>query len=171
MGEGIFCMMNQMITCCFTGHRPEKLPWGIEEADARCIALKKTLGETVASLYQDGMRNFLCGMARGCDMYFAEAVLALGKEDAALVAVIPYAEQSRAWPAGERLRWRRLVESAQERVLLQEEYSAGCFQRRNQYMVDHSALLLAVYDGTAGGTRQTIQYAMRRHVPFLDICP
>ena len=25
--------MNKEKTCCFTGHRPDKLPWGEDEAD------------------------------------------------------------------------------------------------------------------------------------------
>ena len=28
-------------TCAFTGHRPQKLPFGFNEADERCTALKK----------------------------------------------------------------------------------------------------------------------------------
>ena len=44
-------------------------------------------------------------------------------------------------------------------------------QRRNRYMVDHSALMIAVYDGTAGGTRRTLEYALRQKVPFVDIQP
>ena len=30
-------------TCCFTGHRPAKLPWGSDESDERCQALKLEL--------------------------------------------------------------------------------------------------------------------------------
>ena len=29
--------------CCFTGHRPSKLPWGEDERDPRCLALKREL--------------------------------------------------------------------------------------------------------------------------------
>ena len=55
--------------------------------------------------------------------------------------------------------------------MVQDHYSPGCMQRRNRYMVDHSALLIAVYNGQAGGTRQTLEYAIARGVPFLDIRP
>ena len=36
-------------------------------------------------------------------------------------------------------------------------------------MVDHASLLIAVYDGTPGGTQYTIQYAMRRGVEIVDL--
>ena len=62
--------------CAFTGHRPERLPWGQNEDDTRCAALKTLLRRTVREVYDRGFHTFLCGMARGCDQYFAEAVLA-----------------------------------------------------------------------------------------------
>ena len=35
-------------TCCFTGHRSQKLPWGENETDERCEEMKKTLrGEII----------------------------------------------------------------------------------------------------------------------------
>ena len=41
----------------------------------------------------------------------------------------------------------------------------------NRYLVDHSAMLIAVYDGMLGGTMYTISYAMKRglDVVTLDI--
>ena len=64
-------------TCCFTGHRPSKLPWGTREEDPRCLALKRRIRDAVESAYEEGYCHFLCGMAQGCDLYFCEAVLAL----------------------------------------------------------------------------------------------
>ena len=70
-------MNERQCTCCFTGHRPERLPWGRREGDPRCAALKRKLYAAVNAAYESGMRYFICGMARGSDFYFAEAVLAL----------------------------------------------------------------------------------------------
>ena len=50
-------------TCAFTGHRPEKLPWGYYENDERCQALKERMWKLVQELYDRGYRHFLCGMA------------------------------------------------------------------------------------------------------------
>lgn len=30
------------ITCCFTGHRSQNLPWGFNEQDQRCLQMKET---------------------------------------------------------------------------------------------------------------------------------
>ena len=37
--------MDRATTCCFTGHRPNKLPWGEDERAPRCLALKARLAE------------------------------------------------------------------------------------------------------------------------------
>ena len=165
--------MERGRSCCFTGHRPEKLPWGSDETDPRCLALKAAIRDAVAAAYDEGFRHFICGMARGCDLYFAEAVVDLRRErpDVTLEAAIPCRTQSQAWPAAERARWRTLVEQSDYETLVQERYTPDCMLRRNRYMVDHSSLVIAVYDGAGGGTRRTLEYAIARRVPFVDIHP
>ena len=64
--------MDKSTTCCFTGHRPDKLPWGEDETDPRCLSLKQRLAAALEDIYRDGVRHFICGMARGADLYFAE---------------------------------------------------------------------------------------------------
>ena len=61
--------------CAFTGHRPQRLPWGGREEDPRCQALKQLLRSAVDRMVEQGCRHFLCGMALGCDTYFAEVIL------------------------------------------------------------------------------------------------
>lgn len=166
-------MRKREETCCFTGHRPEKLPWGENESDLRCVSLKHRLRAAVETAYEEGKRHFICGMARGCDFYFAEIVLELrrSRPDITLEAAIPCDSQSRGWKLAERMRWEDLVALCDMETLVQERYTPDCMLRRNRYMVDHSSLVIAVYDGTNGGTRRTLEYALRQKVPFLDISP
>ena len=166
-------MSRREQTCCFTGHRPEKLPWGRDESDPRCLILKQRLRDVIEESYRDGMRHFICGMARGCDFYFAEAVLELRRSypEITLEAAIPCASQSHGWRREEQLRWQRILAACDLETLVQERYDPGCMLRRNRYMVDHSALVIAVYDGSDGGTRRTLEYAIRQKVPFLDLNP
>ena len=95
-------MRGRPCSCAFTGHRPGKLPWGEDESDLRCIALKAKLRAAVESAIHEGMEHFICGMAEGCDLYFAETVLALKSTypHITLEAAIPCPSQADGW--GER---------------------------------------------------------------------
>ena len=159
--------------CCFTGHRPEKLPWGKNEEDPRCILLKSKIRDAIEAAYAEGKRHFICGMARGCDFYFAEEVLELREEknDITLEAAIPCAVQSASWSKEQRARWETLVSACDRKTILQDRYTPDCMHRRNRYMVEQSSLVIAVYDGSDGGTRRTLEYAIGEKVPFVDIDP
>ena len=164
-------MRTRAETCCFTGHRPGKLPWRYNEEDLRCVSLKARIADAVEAAYQEGFRHFLCGMALGCDLYFCECVLRLRQThpDVTVEAAIPCPTQADAWPADQRERYRRLVKACDFETVVSQQYSASCMQRRDRYMVDHASLLIAVHDGLPGGTRRTIEYALRRGIGIVDI--
>ena len=86
-------------------------------------------------------------------------------------AAIPCEEQASRWPEADRERYFRLVEQCDYETMVQRHYDRGCMLRRNRYMVDRSAMLIAVYDGTLGGTMYTLQYAMKRklEIVILDV--
>ena len=159
-------MAQREQTCCFSGHRPAKLPWGGNEADERCLALKGELAAHLEALYAEGYRHFICGMALGCDMYFAEAVTALREvhEDVTLEAAVPCGTQPDRWNRAQRERYNALLNACSKVTVLQIGYSPECMMRRNQYMVDHSSMLLCCYNGRPGGTMRTILYAERTGV-------
>ena len=166
-------MRARQVSCCFSGHRPAKLPWGSNESDPRCIALKRRLWDAMEAAYEEGYRHFICGMAQGCDLYFCELALALREkyDGVSVEAAIPCATQCQGWSALEQRRWRQLVDACDYETMVQEKYTPDCMLRRNRYMVDHAALLIAVHDGQSGGTRRTIEYAMRRGVDVVDLPP
>ena len=165
--------MDREHTCCFTGHRPEKLPWGYDEDDPRCVALKERIAAALEGAYEAGMRHFICGMALGADFYFCEAALELRERhgDLTVEAAIPCEEQAARWREVDRRRYFSLVERCDFETMVQHHYDRGCMLRRDRYMVDRSAMLIAAYNGLLGGTMYTIQYAMKRglEVNIIDI--
>lgn len=168
-------MRARPISCCFSGHRPGKLPWGDDEGDRRCLALKERLWNEMEAAYEQGYRHFICGMARGADFYFAEAVLALRRQhsDAALEAARPCETQANSWPEADRRRYQAILDQCDLETLVQHHYDRGCMMRRNRYMVDRSSRIIAVYDGVPkGGTAQTLAYAMRQGLKteILSLC-
>ncbi len=161
------------LVCCFTGHRPEKLPWRYNEEDPRCGALKDRLPGPVHAVYRAGLRPVICGMAKGCDTFFAETVLELRNEapGVTLEAAIPCESQFLHWSREERRRYDYIMHQCDLETILQREYTKDCMAKRNQYMVDCSSLLIAVYDGSYGGTMQTVNYAKKRGLMIIQLEP
>ena len=164
--------LEESRTCCFTGHRPDKLPWGLDERDPRCAMLKQSLSRELEGLYRQGYRHFISGMAMGCDLYFAEAALELRVKysELTLEGAVPCPTQADRWPEDLRRRWRDILNRCDLETVVQQHYDRWCMHRRNRYMVDRSAAVLAVFDGTAGGTQYTLNYAMdkKREILLLD---
>ena len=165
--------MERETTCCFTGHRPDKLPWRDDEWDPRCVELKERLAAAVEEAYDRGMRHFICGMARGADFYFCEAVLALRdrRPGVTVEAALPCEEQAARWRERDRNRYFRLVAQCDYETMVQHHYDRGCMLRRDRYMVDRSSMIIAVYGGVLGGTMYTLSYAMKKglEVKILDV--
>jgi len=44
-------------------------------------------------------------------------------------------------------------------------------QLRNKYMIEQSSLLIAIYNGSNGGTKQTIQYARQNKLNVIILNP
>jgi len=104
--------------------------------------------------------HFLVGMALGTDQVFAER---LSARKIPWTAVVPCRTQANPWPKRQQMHYKKLLENASKQVVLFEEYSRGVMQSRNLYMVRHSVLCLAVYDGRlTGGTHHAINAAKGR---------
>ena len=145
--------------CCFTGHRPEKLHKPEEQ-------IKKDLEAAILQAVDDGFVTFISGMARGVDIWAAEIVLRLRESNPAihLVAASPYRGSESRWSVDWQSRYNAILQQADLVRFVYPGYSPDCFQRRNEWMVDRSSRVIAVYNGEPGGTRNTIEYTKCQNV-------
>ena len=159
--------------CAFTGHRPKSFPWGYDENAPSCVLLKEVLASQISALAEQGVTDFLSGMAQGVDLWCAQIVLDLRKKNPALKlhAILPCEGQERKWTASAQEHYRSILAQANEGIYVGQEYSRNCMLKRNRYLVDHSSILLAVYNGTyQSGTGMTVRYAQRlkREIIIID---
>lgn len=150
--------------CCFTGHRPEKL--NRSEAE-----IKQDLEAAILQAINDGFVTFITGMARGVDIWAGEIVLQLRKQNPNLhlIAASPYEGFESRWSADWQRRYKDILNQADLVRFVCKGYSKACFQIRNEWMVNRSARVIAVYNGEAGGTRNTIEYAEKNKVECFKI--
>ena len=114
------------------------------------------------------------GMAQGVDMYAAEIVLELKKQypQITLECAIPYERQAVRWPEALRNRYFSIAEHCDKETMLQTHYTQDCLWKRNQYMVDHADIVLAVCNMRLhSGSKQTVLMARRRLKPVWLIFP
>lgn len=152
-------------TCCFTGKRPQSLPFGFNEKSRGCIELKNKISEQIEAAIAEGYTTFISGMALGVDLWAAEEVLKIkGKYPLVeLVCALPYKAQSSSWSAEYRERYMICIHNCAKYVVVSPAYTKDCFFKRNMYMVDNSSLVIAVCDNPpTGGTAHTINYAERK---------
>ena len=155
---------KRMHRVCFTGHRPEKLT-----RDKKSILndLEKEIRKAVA----DGLNVFITGMARGVDIWAAQIVLKLRDEgcNVRLICACPYEGFERSWSQEWQKAYREILTVADFVKYVCNGYGPACFQIRNEWMVNHSARVIAVYNGENGGTKNTMDYAMKVGVPVVRI--
>ena len=152
---------KQSYTACFTGYRPNKCSWGYNEDDERCLDMKERARICIQEAINNGYNNFLCGMALGFDMICAEIVLELKKKhpNIKLIGALPCKNQDALWNSVQKDRYKKLLKQLDGIRCIYDKYIDGCMIERNEYMVNNSSLIIALFDGKAGGTAKTVKYA------------
>lgn len=146
--------------CCFTGHRPNGLKrpaWLIK------IDLEREIKKAV----KDGFMVFISGMAQGVDIWAAQIVLKLREkgEPIKLICACPFDGFEDRWDSKWQKQYKDVLAAADLVRYICPGYSRTCFQIRNEWMVDHSARVMAVFNNVPGGTFNTIEYATRKNIP------
>lgn len=153
---------KRMHRVCFTGHRPEKL-----SRDERII--KKDLENQIYRAIADGLHVFITGMARGVDIWVAEIVLKLRDTGypVKLMCACPYDGFEQGWGKEWQEQYRKILAAADFVKYICPSYSRSSFQIRNEWMVNHAARVIAVFNGEKSGTKNTIDYARKVGVPVI----
>ena len=158
--------------CCFTGHRPQSLPWKFNEQDERCLKMKEQLRNEIIKAIKNGYKTFISGMALGFDMICAEMVLELKKTYPfiKLIGAIPCKTQDKLWNEKDKQRYRSLLTQLDSIRCIYDDYiGPECMLERNRFMINNSSLVIALFNGTNGGTKKTLDYAKERGVKTIVI--
>ncbi len=160
-------------TCCFAGHRPDRLPSGWRQDPTALAPLTAALDQSIGQAVKDGSRLFLTGMALGVDMLAARLVLHRRDrgEPVSLGAVLPCPRQESRWNPEDQRRYRSLLEQADWVTLVSSRYTASCMGQRNLWMVQHSSRMIAVFDGGPGGTANAVDHARRQGISLTVLDP
>lgn len=151
----------------FTGHRPNKLGGYDDKTNLRSRIMKRV--DEVFTPYKFQNIIIISGMALGVDTWAAEFAIA---HNIPFHAYIPFVGQERMWPPAAQAHYHDLRRKAALCVhVCSEGYAAWKMQKRNEAMVDSCSVLIAVWDGTSGGTGNCVQYAKSKGCKIIHINP
>lgn len=158
--------MTEEVIVAVTGHRPHKLGSEYNYIGPYTEFVREQLRNYLLTLKPI---QAISGVAQGVDTIFALLSLEL---KIPLLAAVPFKGQEAKWPKKAQELYFQILNDPLTSVVYVSEpgYDSAKLQIRNEYMVDHCNLLLAVYDGTKGGTYNCIQYARRqkRDIRIID---
>ena len=154
-------MINIENSCCFTGHRPDKSPFPFDRKNEDYRHLVARTINAIKLKIDTGCTVFYTGMARGFDILAGEQVMLykLLNPEIKLIAVVPFKGFELSWGSEWRERFNKLLSECDEVVFVSDYYHKAIFQQRNEYMVDRCRHVIAFFDGSKGGTANTVKYA------------
>jgi uncharacterized phage-like protein YoqJ len=150
-----------------TGHRPNKLnnEYGMKGPCSTYIR-----SEILKVLEKENNPVIISGMAIGVDQIFALMAIELNFK---LIAAIPFVGQEKMWPQKSQDIYKQILEykNIEKVIVCQGSYSPEKMQIRNKWMVDNCDKIIAVFDGTNGGTKNCVTYARSQKKEMIHIDP
>jgi len=152
-------IIDRARTCAFTGHRNLGRDFN-----------KTELERVIKGLIKGGFTFFLVGMAVGFDTECFKILEKLRKtENIRIIACIPCKGQDYKFSLKQKEEYRKMLDSADEKIYVSEEYTKTCMFKRNMFMVDSASILVAYLNSDRGGTFQTVNYAKRKNVSIITV--
>jgi uncharacterized phage-like protein YoqJ len=136
-----------------TGHRPSKLGGYEFKVFDALVHLACEYLISLPELPDHG----ISGMALGWDQAWAQALTEFAIP---FTAAVPCDGQDSRWPMRSRTRYHYLLGKAHQIVVVcPGPYEAWKMERRNRWMVDNADAVVALWNGTSGGTANCVAYA------------
>jgi uncharacterized phage-like protein YoqJ len=146
---------------CFTGHRPKDFGgWNVTCPQHVSDWLEEYIDKLI-NLKDDV--TFISGAAQGIDQWAADIVLRKKEQNknVKLLMAIPYYDFGDNWPLSAQQHLEEINNKADQiHYVHKGKFTSNyLLQVRNEWMVDRSQLVLAVWNGSLGGTRNCVKYA------------
>ena len=135
-------------TCAIIGCSPMCFPWGFDEEDEGCAALKLILINQITKLRGEGCTRFAVSMDCGVGLYAAEIHQGLkgSEEELETICYVPYEEQATKWTPELRDRYFNALAACTEVVNVAYEKTVGCDFKAYLEAINEADTVIVVYD-------------------------
>ncbi len=168
--------MENKRCCAILGQPPIRFPWGFDEEDEGCNALKLALAQKIMELRQQGVTRFTVVADCGIGLYAGEIVNALRQSDDELMlfVVTPHEGQATKWAPYLRERYFKLMEDCTIMEAASLSKTPDCEYDAYRKIIDYADMALAVYDpalSRGDAVDRAMEYATERGLAMALIPP
>lgn len=145
-----------------TGHRPNKLGgYGYVVREKLTVLACAGIGDI-----RGDVTRIISGGALGWDQALADAALRLNLP---LTLALPFEGFESKWPRESQEYLHSLMNPADVVYVCEPGYAPWKMQERNMWMVDNCDTILALWDGSDGGTANCVRYAESIGKPIINL--
>jgi uncharacterized phage-like protein YoqJ len=149
-----------------TGHRPDKLG---NDYSLTSELIKDIESRLQLVIEQEQPEAMISGVALGIDTVWAKLALKNGID---LIAAVPCDDQDAKWSAESQQLYREILAQAKQVIQISPgRYTREKMDVRNKWMVVECGKIVAVWDGTPGGTANCTKYAIKVGRPIIYVEP
>ena len=168
--------MEKHYCCAVIGQPPMRFPWGFDEEDEGCNALKLALAQRIMELRQQDVTRFAVVADCGIGLYAGECVNALRAHDPDLMlfVVTPHEEQATKWAPYLRERYFQLLADCTIMEAASLHRTPDCEYDAYRKIIDYADMVHAVYDPAEArdaAVARAMEYAESRKLPINTIQP
>ncbi len=134
--------------CAIIGCSPMCFPWGFDEEDEGCTALKLILMNCITKQRSLGAARFHISMDCGVGLYAAEILQGLKEADSEIeyVGYVPFEEQATKWTPDLRNRYFNVLASCTEVEYVSPEKTVGCEFKAYLQAIKNADTMIIIYD-------------------------
>lgn len=150
-----------MTTVAVTGHRPDKLGGYTSQVE---YLLNKFAWEQLVRLKPD---KVITGMALGWDQAIGWAAY---RCKIPFIACVPFPDQHKVWRPQQQVMYHTLLRYAEQIIVVcPNPYSPRKMHKRNVAMVELCDNVLALWDGSMGGTHDCLEWCKTVDKPYENV--
>lgn len=149
--------------CTIASNGKEFASGVLNESEEPVISIKAALRNNIWKLFTMGYDEFYSNTEIGVPLWAGATVTALEMfNEIKFYAVIPYEEQTTAWPEPQRDMYYSVHEKSEDVIMLDTHFEEGCYRRADEYMINDSDALL--YYGKSDDDAYILKYARKQGI-------
>jgi len=165
-----------MSYCGLIGQNFNLYPYGYDGHEPRCLKIKSLLSQQIRLLYDGGVTDFIIGCSTAVEIWAAEEIIRMMRHDSTIKLHCVKSNDNQKLFFSKQLtdKYNIILQQCTDSTTIEAPDSEQYKEHANKYLVNHSDVLLIIYDSYRGGQStmlHIIEYAKLKKCQIIQLHP